>query len=502
MQKRFAHIWFQYLLTDWLIVRRPELKDKPFAFVAPDHGRIMITAVNPSAHQQGVKVSMRSADAKAICPNLETVEDKPGRSLKLLKGLGEWCIRYSPIVMIDEFSKDGLFMDISGCAHLWGGEEKYLKEVVGRLRSKGYTARVAIADTLGAAWAISHYGVAGSEITTGKHTEVLSPLPPEALRLSKDTLSKLRKLGFYHIEAFIAMPRSVLRRRFGEDFLTRLGQALGTVKEVLKPLNEPLFFQEKLTCLDPIKTRQGIEIALERLLEQLCRSLHKKGKGLRTGILTCHRLDSKLVQINIGTNVASNNAAHLFKLFQLKIEKIRPGLGIELFVLEAVKVDSVNEAQEILWTENRSVDNQIVINLLDRITSKVGVGVIHRYLPAEHFWPERSFKKSLTFNEKSTSEWRINQPRPIELLEKPESIEVMSIIPDFPPRFFIYEGVRHIIVKADGPERIEQEWWIESGYHRDYYRVEDEEGQRYWLFRSGHYGSESGVKWFIHGFFA
>lgn len=501
MQKRYVSIWFRYLLADWQLIRRPELKDVPFVFASPDRGRMMITAISPLAQSQGIEIGMRSADAKAICPGLEVLNDKPGRAAKLLKGLGEWCVRYSPTVMIDEFLMDGLFMDVSGCTHLWGGERNYLKEIISRLSAKGYTVRLAMADTAGAAWAISHFGTVTPLIPIGGHVEALLPLPPEALRLSEGTLSKLRKLGFHRIKSFIGMPRAVLRRRFGEDFLARLGQALGTVMEVIQPLQIPVLFQERLPCLEPIKTRNGIEIAITRLLENLCLRLQNEGKGLRVGILTCYRIDGEIVQIDIGTNGASHSVSHLFALFQLKIEQIRPALGIELFVLDAPKVDDVMPGQEALWAENPGLDDQSVIRLLDRVAGKVGSAAICRYVPDTHYWPERSFKKSATITEKPLSDWRIDQPRPTELLKRPEPIDVMALIPDHPPKFFIYKGTKHLVVKADGPERIEREWWLDAGEHRDYYQAEDEQGQRYWLFRSGHYGSE-GYKWFIHGFFA
>jgi protein ImuB len=502
MQKRYVSVWFCYLLADWQLIRRPELKDVPFVFAAPDHGRNMITAVSPLAGSLGVENGMRAADAKAICPGLEVLNDKPGRAVKLLKGLGEWCVRYSPVVTIDEFSKMGILMDVSGCTHLWGGEREYLKEIKSRLQSKGYTVRLGMADTPGAAWAISRYGTITPLVLTGDHTNALLALPPDALRITESTIIKLQKLGFYQIKSFIGMPRSVLRRRFGEDFLIRLGQALGTVDEVLIPLQVPIPFQERLPCLEPIRTRNGIEIAITKLLENLCLSLKNEGKGLRTAILTCYRIDGEIIQISIGTNGATHNVNHLLKLFQLKIDQIRPALGIELFVLDAPKVDEVDPEQEALWSDKRGLNDQSVIRLLDRVAGKVGAGVIHRYVPANHYWPERSVRRSEVIIEIAETSWRIDKPRPTELLKNPEPIEVMALIPDHPPKFFIYKGIKHDVVKADGPERIEREWWLDQGEHRDYYQVEDELGQRYWLFRSGHYGLEKKYKWFIHGFFA
>ncbi|MCX3267467.1 DNA polymerase Y family protein [Pedobacter agri] len=502
MQRRFVSIWFRQLLADWQLIRRPELSGVPFVFAAPDHGRMMITAVSELAQGFGVEVGMRAADAKAICPGLEVLDDKPERPKKLLKGLGEWCVRYSPIVAIDEFAMDGLILEATGCSHLWGGERGYLKEIVSRLKSKGYTVRVAIADNPGAAWAVSHFGKITPLIPVGEHVDALLNLVPDALRLDDTTLAKLRKLGFYQIKSFIGMPRSVLRRRFGEDFLLRLAQAIGTEIEVLSPLQVPVQFSERLACLEPIKTRNGIEIAIHKLLENLCKRMQAEGKGLRFGVLTCYRIDGKVVQVDIGTSGASHNISHLLKLFQLKIDQIRPALGIELFVLEAPKVDDVEVPQEEMWTSKPGLDDQSVIKLLDRVAGKVGLQVIHRYLPAKRYWPERAILKAASVTEKPNAPWRLDKPRPTELLKTPVAIEVMAIIPDHPPKFFIYKGVRHTVTKADGPERIEREWWLDQGEHRDYYQVEDEQGGRYWLFRSGHYGGENKYKWFIHGFFA
>lgn len=502
MQRRFVSIWFRQLLADWLLIRRPELSEVPFVFAAPDHGRMMITAVSALADGFGVTVGMRAADAKAICPGLEVLDDKPGRPRKLLRGIGEWCVRYSPIVAIDEFGMDGLLLDVSGCTHLWGGERGYLKEIVSRLKSKGYTVRVAIADTPGAAWAVSHFGKVTPLIPVGEQVEALLNLTPDALRLDEPVLAKLKKLGFYQIKSFIGMPRSVLRRRFGEDFLLRLAQGIGTETEALVPLQVPVPFSERLACLEPIKTKVGIEIAITKMLESLCKRMQAEGKGLRTGVLTGYRMDGKVVQVSIGTSGASHSVSHLFKLFQLKVDQIRPALGIELFVLDAPKVEEVEVPQEEMWSSKPGLDDQSLIRLLDRVAGKVGQQAIHRYLPATRYWPERAISTAGSVKEKPASTWRVNKPRPTELLKTPAPIEVMAIIPDHPPKFFIYKGVRHLVAKADGPERIEREWWLDQGEHRDYYQVEDEEGGRYWLFRSGHYGGEKKYKWFIHGFFA
>jgi protein ImuB len=193
---------------------------------------------------------------------------------------------------------------------------------------------------------------------------------------------------------------------------------------------------------------------------------------------------------------------HLFKLFENKIETIEPALGIELFILEAPKVEELSPMQEKLWDHAGGLDDLGFSELLDRISGKFGDNCIHRYLPAEHYWPERSFKATSSLTEKTPTDWKAERPRPLQLLAKPERIEVTAPVPDYPPMLFRYKGRLHKVTKADGPERIEAEWWLQEGQHRDYYYVEDEEGHRYWLFRSGHYDDAKTWQWFLHGFFS
>ncbi|WP_317132985.1 DNA polymerase Y family protein [Mucilaginibacter rubeus] len=501
MNKRFVSLWFRHLLTDWLSLRRPELKTVPFVFASPVRGRVMITATNALAEAQGVTTGMTAADAKAIIVDLQVIDDIPGQADKLLKALGEWCIRYSPLIAAD--LPDGLLLDISGCAHLWGGEREYLKEVVTRLRSKGYDVRGAMADTPGAAWAVARFGKVKPIILPGEQADALLPLPPSALRLEPLVIERLQKLGFYTIKTFMGMGRSVLRRRFGPELLLRLDQALGNSDEPLQLLHPVEPYSERLPCLEPIRTATGIEIAIKTLLEKLCHRLQGEGKGLRTAILKCYRVDGHVISADIGTNRASHHIDHLFKLFELKIPTLEPALGIELFTLEAPKIDDVEPEQEVLWqSESCGLEDTDLAELLDRLANKIGAGSIHRYLPQERYWPERSIKPAISINEKPQTSWRKDRPRPSILLPRPQPIEVTSPIPDYPPMLFIYKNETHHIKRSDGPERIEREWWLDEGEHRDYYQVEDQDGRRYWLFRSGHYaGSQSG-QWFIHGFFA
>lgn len=497
MANRFVSVWFRHLSTDWFSLNQPQLKTAPFVLRTPSHGKMIITSANAVALTKGIELGMALADARAIIPELEVSDDKPELADKLLTRLAEWCIRFTPTAAIDP--PDGIILDATGCAHLWGGDKHYLATIIQRITERGYDISAAMADTVGAAWAIARYGKA-CVIDAGMHQEAILSLPPQALRIDAETVQRLHKLGLHRIEQFITMPRSSLRRRFGNEFLQRLDMIAGNEEEMIRPVLLAEQYHERLPCLEPIVTATGIEIALQRLLNMLCHRLQQEQKGLRSAIFKSYRVDGRVEQVAIDTNRPSHSVRHLYKLFECKLSSIEPDLGIELFVLEAPEVEDQLPVQEKLWEGSGGLEDIRVSELIDRIGSRTGIEAIHRYVPDEHYWPERSFKVASLY-EKLTTVWRTDRPRPLLLLEVPERVDVTAPIPDYPPMLFRYKGEVHKIKKADGPERIEQEWWLQQGQHRDYYRVEDEYGQRYWLFRLGHYDDEV-FQWFIHGFFA
>jgi len=499
MDRRFVSIWFRHLNTDWFSLKQPLLKTIPFVLRTPSHGRMIITGINAMAFKSGIQTGMVLADARAIYPDLQVQDDKPDLAEKLLKRLAEWCIRFSPIVAID--LPDGLLIDATGCAHLWGGEEKYLEDISGKLNSRGYNVRLAMADTPGAAWAMARYGNHPLIVGKGRTVECLLPLPPESLRLDDLTVDKLHRLGLHQVKQFINVPRPSLRRRFGPALLRKLDTARGQEIELISPVHPPEPNQERLPCVEPIVTATGIEIALKELLSTLCHKLQQEQKGLRSGQFSCYRVDGDIQRIHISTNRPSYHALHLFKLFEPKIQMIDPGLGIELFTLDAPVVEDYLPPQGKMWATTNGLDDIRLAELLDRVAGRIGKDTIHRYLPAEHYWPERAIQEASSLTERPTSEWRADKLRPLRLLVNPEKIDVSAPIPDYPPMLFRHQGKVHKILKADGPERIEQEWWLQHGQHRDYYRVEDEEGKRYWLFRLGHYDDKI-YQWFLHGYFA
>jgi protein ImuB len=493
MPKRFVSIWFRYLLTDWKTIREKSLKTVPVVFTEPDHGRLLVCAQNAFAEKHCVRPGMTAADAKVIAPGLQLFEDKPGHNLKLLKHLAEWFLRYTPYVMIDP--PDGLLLDVTGCTHLKGGEREYLNDIGSRLQALGYTIRPGMADTIGCAWAVARCAENELIIPPGGQRNSLMPLPPAALRLTSDILVKLNQLGFYTIAGFIHVPKSVIRRRFGNNLVLRLYQALGQEPEFLIPLQEPVPYSERYPMLEPIRTREAIEYAVHALIDQLCKRLYSEGLGLRSAVLTYLRVDGKSGQLVIGTNHPSQRTDHVFKLFSQHFDQIAPALGIELFILDATKTEPVIDKQSLLWSGKPDSKSELVAELLDNIAARVGASNIHRYLPQQRYLPERVARNTPDLAASPEGDWREDKPRPLQLLDPPESIDAMALTPDYPPKQFIYRKERHIIASADGPERIECEWWEQPEGYRDYFIVEDEEGRRYWIF------STSDKYWFLHGYF-
>lgn len=493
---RFLSIWFRYLATDWFSLRSPSLKRVPFVLRTSIHGKMIVTSANACAMSQGVIVGMPLADARAIVPGIQVQDDPIDLPAKLLRKLAEWSIRFSPIVSID--LPNGLLIDATGCSHLWGGDENYVQFIVKKLQGRGYDVRVSIADTIGTAWATARYGSAGV-VLPGHDLQSLLPLPPESLRVDSEVAGRLHKLGLHKLRDIVSMPRQSLRRRFGAPFIERLEQALGQQIEVLDPVFPPEPFEARLPSMEPIVHATGIKIALEELVQEICTSLEKSQVGLRKALFKCYRVDGKVQELSIATSRPTHHAKHILKLFESKLELVEPGLGLDLFVLAAPVVEEHIPQQEAMWDGQQHLDEVGIAELIDRLASRLGTGAIHKYLPAEHYWPERSYKLASSIHDVPMVEWRAKS-RPLYLFKDPEPIEVTAPIPDYPPMLFRYRNQIHKIAKADGPERIEQEWWLQQGQHRDYYQVEDEDGQRYWLFRRGHYHDKS-YQWFLHGVF-
>jgi protein ImuB len=494
--QRWISIWFPYWKTDELARRFPQTRQQAVVVYAREKGRMIITGSNAVAQHAGIQQGMLLADARALVADLQTIPDKPALLDQVLTQLAIWCIRFSPFVALD--LPDGIWIDASGCAHLWGGESAYLNEIQTRMAALGYQTRITMADTLGAAWAQSRYGgETQTIIPPNQHAAYLAGLPPAALRLDESVVDKLNRLGLFQIRDLLNMPMASLRRRLGEASIVCLQQALGYRHRMVQPIQLPVEWTERLPCLDPVTHATGIEYAIDALLKRITKRLAAVEKGIRQVQVQAYRVDGKIETMMVQVLEATNETDYIRKLFQLKIPNCSPGPGIETFVLDVLSIGDITTAQSSIWNGEQRDHQKVMHRLMDRLSNKIGVDRVFHFQPKPIHWPEHSMHQVHGALPIDTECWPQQMTRPAILLNPPQPIQVAAPIPDYPPLLFRYEGVVHTIRKADGPERIEQPWWIQDGQHRDYFYVEDEDGSRYWLFRLGHY--QVGT-WFLHGY--
>lgn len=452
---------------------------------------------------------MGLADAQALVPELSVEEaDFVGDAAALTK-LAQWCDRFSP--WVSPCGADGIFLDVIGCAHLFGDEAGLAHQAVERLARQGIEARAAIADTPGAAWALSRFGGSrfgsGAAITVprGAARQALAALPVAALRLDPAVVALLVRLGLQRIGELYAIPRAALAARCGEGVALRLDQALGDgAAEPLSPLPPKPLRWARRAFAEPIATREAIAAALRELLLHLTRLLGEEGLGARQLTLALYRVDGRIERAAIGTAFPSRDTRHLWRLLEEKLSSIDPGLGIEDMVLTATSAEKLAAAQ--LGLDGETGDSTDLAALIDRLANRLGPRALARPVLRESHIPERAvrFVPPLS-SDHPAARWNPMKPRPIRLLPRPEPIEATAPIPDDPPLLFRWRQRAHRVRCADGPERIAAEWWRASGTvdeePRDYYRVEDEDGQRFWLYRAGLYRPQSAPRWFLHGFF-
>jgi protein ImuB len=402
-----------------------------------------------------------------------------------------------------------------------------------RLERRNVAARIAITDTIGAAWALARFAAAGDRtviLPPGEALDALAPLPVEALRLDPITAQGLRRVGLKRIGDLHAMPRDALARRFGEMVTRLLDQALGDMPEPLSPLGEAPVRRVRLSFAEPIADPADLVLAIERLTGDLVPRLAQEGMGARRLDLAFHRVDGRVERIRLGTARPSRDPRHLAALFRERLDQIDPGLGIEDMILAAFVVEPM-PPEQIEGLTGHGIRNETsgLAPLLDRLGNKLGPGALSRLEPRESHIPERASvwmpaalpspallrsAPSPALRERGDPAQRTGwvrgyekPPRPIRLFEPPEPVEAFWLLPDDPPFRFTWRRCRHRVMCADGPERIADEWWRPEGSGsadaiRDYYRVEDEEGRRFWLFRAGFHSGDHAPRWFVHGVFS
>ncbi|HTF69020.1 MAG TPA: DNA polymerase Y family protein [Edaphobacter sp.] len=411
-----------------------------------------------------------------------------------LPRLVEWCDRYSPLVSQDGYG--GVILDITGCTHLFGGEDRLLIDLQRRLCRMGIESHAAIAGTWGAAWALARYGnkfiVHGEDIVSA-----LDPLPVEALRLPNEIVLDLRRLGLGAIAAVRKIPRRSLGVRFGSTLLRRLDQAFHEAEEPLTPWRPPAAYRASRILAEPVSTVGSVEYVLRDLLREICARLEKNHLGSRHMDLACYRVDGTVDRCEVRTSKPNRAIPHLMRLFKDKLEKLWADFGFETFVLAVPGVEALHPAQLSLSQSDAADDEESFDALVDRLGMRLGFQEVNRIRVRESYLPEHAVElRPASASTLASAEWPAWRVRPIRLIDPPMPIQVSILIPGGSPVQFLIGQQTHRVVRSEGPERLTAEWWREQNSRwstRDYYRIEDDKGFRFWIF------CDPSEHWFLHG---
>jgi protein ImuB len=483
----------------------------PLITAIPDHGRRIVASVDGAARSLGIRAGMTITKARSFAPELEVVDADPDADFEGLRRLTLWAgQRYSPVVAPDP--PDGIWLDITGCAHLFTSERALLKDLHRRVAAFGLSVQIAVADTAGCAHAVARHVPAGRPVTIepGEHREALALLPIASLRLEADAVEGLRKLGFERIEQLIGTPRGPLAKRFGRNLHRRLDQALGTLPEPIDPIFPDALPRARRRFVEPLVTAEAFGQVIHDLVADIVDQLNRLGKGARRLDCYFHRVDAHNQAIRVGTAAPSRDVPHLAKLLCAKLETVDPGLGIEAMTLVSPLVEPM-AARQGEGLESLTRRGPDLASLVDALANRFGQNSLYRSAPRASAMPERSVSAAAALAGASGAAWDDDLPRPCRMLTPPEAIDVTAMLPDHPPAMFVWRRQRFRVTRADGPERLHGEWWRDAGHEaerphtvRDYYQVETVTGGRYWLFRlgDGENPATGPMRWFIHGAFA
>jgi protein ImuB len=471
---------------------------------------LRICAFNDAAAALGMKMWMPLADARAMYPSLQVENADPQSDRVLLEAIADWCDRYTPLVGLDP--PDGLILDVSGCAHLFGGERVLGENILARLAQQGLRAEIGLADTVGCAWAAARYGETPL-VPKGATRDTLLPLPLAALRLDGKIVAALRQSGLKRIADVIDRPRAPLAARFGQEFIRRLDQALGREDEPIKPrLPLPSYVAER-RFPDPIALETDVLGTIEQLARELGHIMERRGEGARLLQVALFRADGKVHRLEAGTGEPLRDPARIKRLFVERLTAIGddcdPGFGHDVVRLSALVCERLDPAQGGLAGQDYQTE---LAHLVDRLSARFGSRRLTRLIPRDTHIPEFAVAAVPAqmargaFAADPIAQDSLAPVRPVRLFSRPEAVEAVAEVPDGPPVRFRWRHVLHEVAAAEGPERIAMEWWRNAegdALTRDYFRVESKQGTRAWLYREGLYGRETGSpRWFLHGLFA
>jgi protein ImuB len=494
--------------------------DAPNIVVAKQNNALQIYALDDAAARLGLEVGLPLANARAICPHLKVFDADEAADFKILNDIADWCDRFTPLVALD--TPHGLFLDITGCAHLFGGEAALMHAVCRALSAQGFVVSAAIAGTSVCARTLRSH-VHGRIVRDGEEADAVRPLPIFALGADEAIIRGLRRAGLKTIGDVAAREPHEITARFGAAFTTLLQHALGQGDAPISPRKPlPDYIVEKRFA-EPVATDEVIAATLSRLAQTLVTAMDRQGKGARRLEASFFRTDGVVRAIAVDTGLPVTKSAIMDRLFRERLDALRdpldPGFGFDLIRLSASRTEIVVQQQHDL--DANVHDNDELTALIDRIAARIGGRRVVVHLPQDTHIPERAVMAAPAQHHLAAATqaaWpaRVeSEPplRPLRLFEKPEPIKVpFAMVPDGPPHHFTWRRANHVVVRVEGPERVAMEWWKQNGERltRDYFRVEDEAGLRFWIYRDGLYGSELAdeqgepvpLNWFMHGLFA
>lgn len=483
MARRILSLWLPRLSSELALRQRDTQAAAmagPFAVVARQGPADLLVCLNPAAEAQGLRRGQPLSEARALVPGLITRAEAPQAQARFLHVLLRWALRYAPWVATE--GADGLVFDITGAAHLMGGEAALCDDLRARLEGMALTPRLALASTRGAAWALARFAPGAVTIIGNDPRAALNPLPPAALRLPEETCAAMARVGLRRIGELAPIPRAALARRFGVQPGLRLDQALGLVAEPVNPTQDPPPFAVRLTLPEPIGLKADVMAGLMRLLERLCERLAEAEQGARHLRLDLARTDGSRAEAAIALARPMRDAPAMAALFERAIEALDAGFGFDMLRLSAPLTEALPPAQ---LTTARAMGSDALADLMTRLGNRIGLEAITRFLPAESHIPERAFQiAAAAFTEAPPpGAWRSGPPRPLTLFP-PEPLTGPT--GREPPRRFRWRRRWLTTLSATGPERLSPEWWLDdpmwrSGL-RDYWRVDTVEGPRLWLF--------------------
>jgi protein ImuB len=501
---RVVSIYLPDLATDRIRKDDPSIsREQPIVVIARSGSKRWVSAADLAARKIGVRVGMPAAKAQAIFRDLMLIDANPLADARTLERIAFWALQfYSPIVAVD--GTDGLVLDTEGADHLKGGEALMISGIANRFRSRNLNARVAIADSWGAAHACARSIQQETMIVPrGEVPAAVEKLPISLLRLPEKVVTDLRVLGFQTIGELANTARAPLSLRFGPELGRRLDQMFGRTNELIDPIRTAELVAVGRSFMEPIGAAETINKYVGRLVVELVAELEKRGLGARRTDLIVHKVDNTIQAIRAGTAKPARDVPWLTKLFRDRTEKIEPGFGIEKLELVAVAAEPLEEEQRASSLIEEEDDD--ITPLIDIFANR-GQRV-YRLAPVASDVPERSVHRVSAVEAAIGETWVKQWGRPVRLFDRPELIEAIALMPDYPPASITWRGKRHRVKQADGPERVFGEWWRrpnELEAVRDYFVVENDSGERYWIYRSGD-GVDPGTgnhKWFIHGIFA